>query len=266
MKIPIYQVDAFADQLFKGNPAAICPINEWLSDETMQNMGLENNLSETAFIVKGGNDYHIRWFTPLAEVELCGHATLAAAHVVFNHLNHTSNNITFHSKSGPLQVNRQDNGLITLHFPNNNPEKINDIPPGMHEGLGVDNSCPVFKTSFDYMVVLPSQNAVEALRPDFKLLSKTPCRGIITTARGNDVDFVSRCFYPRTGVDEDPVTGSAHTIMVPYWAAQLNKTKMKAVQLSKRGGQLDVELLGNRVLMSGHAITYIVGEVIIDEQ
>lgn len=266
MKIPIYQVDAFADELFKGNPAAICPIPEWLPEETMQNMGLENNLSETAFIVKEGEDYRIRWFTPLAEVKLCGHATLASAHVIFNHLNHKGNNITFQSKSGPLYVSRKENGLITLDFPNNNPEQITDIPAGMLEGLGVDSSCPVFKTSFDYMVVLPSQSAVEALMPDFKLLSRSPGRGIIATARGNDADFVSRCFYPQTGVDEDPVTGSAHTIMTPYWAAQLNKTKMKAIQLSKRGGHLEVELVGNRVLMSGKAITYMVGEVIVNEQ
>jgi PhzF family phenazine biosynthesis protein len=261
MKIPIYQVDAFANELFKGNPAAICPVSQWLPDAVMQRIGLENNLSETAFILKEGDDYHIRWFTPLAEVKLCGHATLASAHVVFSYLNYTGSTITFHSKSGPLQVTKQGNGMLTLNFPNNRPEKTTEIPYGIHEGLGIDRSCPVYKTSFDFMVVLPTQREIASLTPDFKVLAQSPCRGVIATAPGDEVDFVSRCFYPQTGVDEDPVTGSAHTIMVPYWAERLGKTKMKAIQLSKRGGHLDVELAETRVLMSGKAITYMMGEI-----
>jgi PhzF family phenazine biosynthesis protein len=261
MKIPIYQADAFASALFKGNPAAVCPLTAWLPDAVMQDIALENNLSETAFIVRKGNDFHIRWFTPVAEVKLCGHATLASAHIIFSYLSYDGDTITFQSKSGPLLVTRQLNGLLTLNFPANEPVSIATAPPGIHEGLGVDTSCPVFNTSFDYMVVLPSQKAVETLNPNFTILATTPCRGVIATAKGEQSDFVSRCFYPQTGVNEDPVTGSAHTIMTPYWAAQLNKTKMKAIQLSRRGGELDVELAGDRVLMSGRAITYMKGEI-----
>ena len=260
MTIPIYQADAFTANLFGGNPAAVCPLDQWLSDELMQKIAIENNLSETAYLVKENNDYHIRWFTPGTEVKLCGHATLASAHILFTVLGHTGDTITFHSKSGPLQVTRMDNGKLMLDFPANPPEPVTDPMPAIFEGLGIPPH-PVYKTSFDYMVVLPSQQMIEALTPDFKKLAQTPCRGIITTAAGNEVDFVSRCFYPQSGIDEDPVTGSAHTIMVPYWAKQLNKTTMKAIQLSRRKGWLDCELSGNRVLMSGNAVTYLKGTI-----
>lgn len=260
MKIPIYQADAFTGELFGGNPAAICPLQEWLSDELMQKIALENNLSETAFLVKDGNDYHIRWFTPGTEVKLCGHATLAAAHILFTLLGQTGNTIIFHSKSGPLKVTKLDSGKLMLDFPANIPEAIKEVPAGIFEGLGIATA-PVFKTSFDYMVVLPSQKIIEGLQPDFKTLAQVPCRGVITTAKGDEADFVSRCFYPQSGIDEDPVTGSAHTIMVPYWAKELNKTSMKAIQLSKRRGYLDCELAGDRVLMSGTAVTYLKGEI-----
>ncbi len=262
MTIPIYQADAFTDKLFGGNPAAVCPLDSWLSDELMQQIALENNLSETAYLVKENNDYHIRWFTPGTEVKLCGHATLASAHILFNVLGHTGNTIIFHSKSGPLKVTKLNSGKLMLDFPANIPEEIKEVPPGIFEGLGIDTA-PVFKTSFDYMVVLPSQKIIEALTPDFKKLAQTPCRGVITTAAGDAVDFVSRCFYPQSGIDEDPVTGSAHTIMVPYWAKQLNKTKMKAIQLSARRGYLDCELAGDRVLMSGNGVTYLKGEIYV---
>jgi PhzF family phenazine biosynthesis protein len=260
MKIPIYQADAFTDRLFGGNPAAICPLEDWLTDEKMQQIATENNLSETAFLVKDNNDYHIRWFTPGVEVKLCGHATLASAHILFNYLGHGSDTLIFHSKSGPLKVTKLADGKLMLDFPANKPERVTDIPIGIFEGLGIDDA-PVFKTSFDYMVVLPSQKIIEALNPDFKTLSQAPCRGVITTAMGDDADFVSRCFYPQSGIDEDPVTGSAHTIMIPYWAEQLSKTKMKAIQLSKRRGYLDCELAGDRVLMSGNAVMFLKGEI-----
>ena len=262
MTIPIYQADAFTDKLFGGNPAAVCPLDSWLSDELMQQIALENNLSETAYLVKENNDYHIRWFTPGTEVKLCGHATLASAHILFNVLGYAGNTIIFHSKSGALKVTKLDSGKLMLDFPANEPEEIKEIPAGILEGLGII-SAPVFKTSFDYMVVLPSQKAIEALTPDFKKLAQTPCRGIIATAKGDVVDFVSRCFYPQSGIDEDPVTGSAHTIMVPYWAKQLNKTTMKAIQLSARRGYLDCELAGDRVLMSGNGVTYLKGEIYV---
>ncbi|MFT3933451.1 MAG: PhzF family phenazine biosynthesis protein [Chitinophagaceae bacterium] len=260
MTIPIYQADAFTDKLFGGNPAAVCPLNDWLSDELLQKIAVENNLSETAYLVKDNNDYHIRWFTPGTEVKLCGHATLASAHILFTILGHKGDTIIFHSKSGPLKVTKRNDGKLMLDFPANPPEQVTDVPAGIFEGLGIDPS-PVFKTSFDYMVVLPSQKAIEALKPDFKTLAQTPCRGVIATAKGDDADFVSRCFYPQSGIDEDPVTGSAHTITVPYWAKQLNKTSMKAIQLSARRGYLDCELAGDRVLMSGTAVTYLRGEI-----
>lgn len=260
MRIPIYQADAFTDALFGGNPAAVCPLQEWLPDELLQQIAVENNLSETAYLLKEGNDYHIRWFTPGTEVKLCGHATLASAHIIFTILGHEGDTIIFHSKSGPLKVSKLSNGKLRLDFPANAPEPATEIPAGIFEGLGIA-SVPVFKTSFDYMVVLPSQKAVEDLQPDFKKLAQTPCRGVIATAAGDAADFVSRCFYPQSGIDEDPVTGSAHTIMVPYWAKQLNKTNMKAIQLSKRRGHLDCELAGDRVLMSGNAVTYLRGEI-----
>ena len=260
MKIPIYQADAFTDTLFGGNPAAVCPLQQWLSDELLQQIAVENNLSETAYLLKEGKDYHIRWFTPGTEVNLCGHATLASAHIIFTQLGHEGDTIIFHSKSGPLKVSQCSNGKLMLDFPANIPELVTEAPTGIFEGLGIA-AAPVFKTSFDYMVVLPSQKAVEALTPDFKKLAQTPCRGVIATAAGEEADFVSRCFYPQSGIDEDPVTGSAHTIMVPYWAQQLNKKNMKAIQLSKRRGHLDCELAGDRVLMSGNAVTYLRGEI-----
>jgi len=260
MTIPIYQADAFTTSLFGGNPAAVCPIKEWLPDELMQKIALENNLSETAFLVADNGNYHIRWFTPGTEVKLCGHATLASAHILFTVLGHKGNTVTFHSKSGDLKVTRNDSGQLTLDFPANPPTPVTAIPVGIFEGLGID-AAPVFSTSFDYMVVLPSASAVEALKPDFKTLAQTPCRGVIVTAPGNESDFVSRCFYPQSGVDEDPVTGSAHTIMVPYWAEKLQKQRLSAIQLSARRGHLDCTLAGHRVLMSGFAVTYLKGEI-----
>ena len=260
MKIPIYQADAFTDKLFGGNPAAVCVLEDWLTDEVLQQIALENNLSETAYLVKDNDHYHIRWFTPGTEVDLCGHATLASAHILFSCLGHRSNQVSFHSKSGLLTVSKLDSGKLMLDFPANVPEEMKDIPVGLFEGLGLA-PVPAFKTSFDYMVVVPSENMVKGLVPDFKTLAKVPCRGVIVTAKGDSADFVSRCFYPQSGIDEDPVTGSAHTIMVPYWAKQLGKTNMKAIQLSKRRGYLDCELAGNRVLMSGQAVTYMKGEI-----
>ena len=260
MNIPVYQVDAFSETIFGGNPAAVCPIDSWLKDELMQRIAMENNLSETAFIVKEDAGYYIRWFTPGTEVKLCGHATLASAYVYFNILGYEGDTIIFNSKSGPLKVTREENGRITLDFPSNPPELVSQPFPDIFAGLGIEKA-PVYKTSFDYMVLLDSQKDIEALKPNFTLLAKTPCRGIITTAKGDEADFVSRCFYPQSGIDEDPVTGSAHTIMVPYWAEKLNKNKMKAIQLSKRRGHLDCELKGDRVLMSGYGALFMKGQI-----
>lgn len=262
MKFSIYQVDAFTNKLFGGNPAAICPLEEWLPDEVMQKLGAENNLAETAFIVKEEDHYRIRWFTPTVEVKLCGHATLATAHIFYTELGFTGNEIVFDSLSGPLKVSRKEEGVYTLDFPADKLHAVTDVPDEIFEGLGI-GAVPVFKSSFDYFLVLHSQHEVVALKPDFKILSTLKVRGVIVTAKGEEADFVSRCFFPQSGIDEDPVTGSAHTSMVPYWAAQLNKTSLKAIQLSARKGHLDCELKGDRVLMSGNAVTYLKGEYYI---
>lgn len=256
---PVYKADAFTENLFGGNPAAVCPLHEWLPDAVMQQLAAENNLSETAFIVNEETGLRIRWFTPATEVKLCGHATLASAHIFFNELNYAGDNIVFNSLSGPLTVTKNGNRKITLDFPAMPPQPASEIPAGLLEGLHVRDA-EVYNTAMDYLVVLPSQKIIEELHPDFSSLAVVKSRGVITTAPGDEVDFVSRCFYPQSGIDEDPVTGSAHTIMVPYWASRLNKTTFKAIQLSKRRGQLDCELKGDRVLMSGSAVTYMKGE------
>lgn len=258
MQIPIYQVDAFANELFKGNPAAICTLESWLPDAVMQQLAAENNLSETAFIVPADKHFHIRWFTPATEVKLCGHATLAAAHVFYTELGYKQPVIHFNSKSGMLSVTMEQNGWLTLNFPANNPIQSTDIPPGLLEGLGIGNA-PVYFAAFDYMVVLDNEQAILDLQPEFRTLATVKARGVIATAPGSDTDFVSRCFYPQSGIDEDPVTGSAHTITVPYWASVFNKSSLTAMQLSKRGGYLRCTLSGDRVLMSGQAITYLKG-------
>jgi len=258
MEYPIYLVDAFTDKLFGGNPAAVCPLETWLPDELMQQLAAENNLSETVFFVPEADGFNIRWFTPGTEVKLCGHATLASAHVLFSLLGYPSNNIIFYSKSGPLQVTRNEDASITLNFPSNPPTLVTEIPDGLLDGLGI-GAAPVFSSSFDYMVVLPNQQAILDLAPDFSILAKVKARGVIATAKGLESDFVSRCFYPQSGVNEDPVTGSAHTIMTPYWAAHFQKTSLSAIQLSARKGSLQLELLGDRVTMTGKAVTYLQG-------
>jgi PhzF family phenazine biosynthesis protein len=260
MKIPIYHVDAFTKKRFGGNPAAVCPLNEWLNDQLMQDIAMENNLSETAFLVKHGVEYYIRWFTPTVEVELCGHATLASAHIIFNHLSFPGDEVTFHSKSGVLKVYKEKNDQLTLNFPKYMPNPVKNPPACIKEGLKFEHA-EIFKGPFDYMVVLESQRAVEELAPDFKALAKAESRGIVVTAPGDESDFVSRCFFPQSGIDEDPVTGSAHTMMTPYWAEVLGKTKLTAYQLSRRKGYMECELVKDRVYMSGHAITFMKGEI-----
>jgi PhzF family phenazine biosynthesis protein len=254
----IYQVDAFADKPFTGNPAAVCPLDKWLPDDVMQNLGMENNLAETAFFVKqDDNNYQIRWFTPTVEVDLCGHATLASAYVLFNELGYKEDVIRFQSKSGELRVTRNGD-MITLDFPANHPEAI-EPPAGLFEGLKIAPTKAYFG-AWDYMVVLGSQEEIEKLDPDFVTLAKVKSRGVIATAKGNDVDFVSRCFFPQSGINEDPVTGSSHTVTTAYWSKELGKTKLTAKQLSPRGGYLLCELKGDRVLMSGKGFLYMKGE------
>jgi PhzF family phenazine biosynthesis protein len=260
MKLKVYIANAFSEKKFGGNPAAVVPLTEWLSENLMQQIAAQNNLSETAYIVPQGKDYGIRWFTPTTEVSLCGHATLASSHVLYEHLGYHGDQIVFHSKSGPLHITRSGD-KITLDFPAKAAEEI-PADAMIEKVLGI-RPASIHKSVWDYMVVLNSQAEVEALKPDFNLLKTHPSRGLIATAKGIESDFVSRCFYPQSGINEDPVTGSAHVVMVPYWAKILGKDNMSAIQLSERKGYLDCELAGDRVLMSGHAHTYLEGDFYI---
>ena len=256
----IYQVDAFTDKIFGGNPAAICPLENWLSDDLMQNIAMENNLAETAFYVPIDNHFELRWFTPTIEVDLCGHATLASAHVIFSN-GYAEDEIIFISpRSGELRVRRKEN-LYTMNFPSDTLKKV-PAPSEILEGLGI-SPIEVFKGKTDYMVIVENQAIIESLQPDFKILEKLNARGTIVTAPGQNSDFVSRCFFPQAGVDEDPTTGSAHTSMIPYWANKLGKTEMTAVQLSNRKGHLSCKYLNDRVEISGHAKTYLIGHIYI---
>ncbi len=261
MKIKIYQIDAFADKIFSGNPAAVCPLNEWLPNELLQNIAMENNLAETAFYVNEKEGLRIRWFTPTIEVDLCGHATLATAFVLFYHENYSGEKIVFNSRSGPLTITKSDE-VLTLNFPVDTLVEVNSIPE-LEQGLGV-KPLKTFKGKTDYMLVFENEDQIKNMNPDFKLIGTVNTRGIIVTAKGDNVDFVSRFFGPQSGMDEDPVTGSAHTSLSPYWAKVLNKTEFTALQLSKRLGKLKCKLLGDRVEISGTAKLFLVGTISID--
>ena len=258
MTLPIYQVDAFTNSLFTGNPAAVVPLDKWLTDEQMQNIAAENNLSETAFFVKEGDRYRLRWFTPTTEVDLCGHATLATAHVLFEELGYDEDDLVFKTKSGILTVGREGE-YLKMNFPAVEMPEV-EAPDVLFRSLGIQPTSRVYKTD-DYMIVLDSEEEVAALQPDLKMLKEIPARGVIVTAKGDKVDFVSRFFAPQSGVDEDPVTGSAHTKSAPYWSKKLSKTELKARQISKRGGDLVCRMKGDRVEILGHAITYLKGEI-----
>jgi PhzF family phenazine biosynthesis protein len=258
MKLPIYQVDAFTDQVFGGNPAAVIPLKEWLPDETMQQIAMENNLSETAFFVPKDGGYHIRWFTPKYEVDLCGHATLATAHVLWNELNYAGELLSFQSRSGALGVKKSGN-FYTLDFPTDTIRPV-ETPEEIKKGLGIDAVETYFGRE-DYLVILPLQKDVEDLQPDFRLIGQLKVRGVIATSVGRDTDFVSRGFFPYYGIDEDPVTGSAHTTLAPYWSKKLGKNEMTARQISARGGFLKINHIGDRTEISGQARTYMKGEI-----
>lgn len=260
MKQKFFQIDAFTKTVFGGNPAAVCILESWISDGLMQQIAAENNLAETAYAVKKTDHYELRWFTPELEVDLCGHATLATAFVLFNHYGDKENTIRFISpRSGELLVQKNSDGSMTLNFPTDdlNPvssqEKIN-------EAIG-KIPLETFKGKTDYLLIYESQEVIEAINPNFHLLDQLDCRGVIVSAKGNDVDFVSRFFGPQCGIPEDPVTGSAHTTLTPYWSQKLNKNMLSAKQLSLRGGELQCENLGNRVNISGHAVCYLIGEI-----
>jgi PhzF family phenazine biosynthesis protein len=257
--VPIYQVDAFASAVFKGNPAAVCPLQEWLPDETLQAIALENNLAETAFFVKNGDRFHLRWFTPVAEVDLCGHATLASAFVLFEYLNQPGEMISFDTKSGELTVARNGE-LLTLDFPSRPPAPFHG-DPGLVSAVG-GNPTDILKAR-DVMLVYGSEAEVLALQPDMNALKKLDHFAFIATARGETSDFVSRFFAPAKGVPEDPVTGSAHTTLIPYWAARLGKTELFARQVSPRSGELYCKLVGDRVKIAGYAAPYLRGIISI---
>ncbi|MBM3794372.1 MAG: PhzF family phenazine biosynthesis protein [Acidobacteria bacterium] len=259
MQIPLYQVDAFARRQFGGNPGAVCPLAAWLPDATLQAIASENNLAETAFFVKEDKGaYRLRWFTPAVEVDLCGHATLAAAYVLWEYLRYRGEAVTFASRSGPLTVTRTAT-RITLDFPVV-PARRASPPPTLIEGLGVQ---PLEVWSgMDFMVVLPSEEDVRTVQPAWEPQAQAGGRGVIVTAPGwGKVDFVSRFFAPAAGINEDPVTGSAHCMLTPYWAQRLGKKSMHARQLSARGGELWVKLKGDRVLISGQAQPYLKGTI-----
>jgi len=259
MKFKIYQVDAFSSKVFSGNPAAVCLLEKWLDVELMQGIANENNLSETAFAVPVKDGFEIRWFTPEVEVDLCGHATLATAHILFNHLNYPSNRVNFSSlHSGMLSVEKSGK-LLTLDFPVDTLEEM--VVPELIVTALHRPPLKAFRGKSDFMFIFASQSEIESMQPDFGLLAHVGGRGVIVTALGNEANFVSRFFAPQTGVNEDPVTGSAHTTLTPYWARVLGKKKLTAQQLSARGGQLICELAGDRVLISGEAVSYMEGEI-----
>jgi PhzF family phenazine biosynthesis protein len=259
MKIPMYQVDAFTNERFRGNPAAVCILQNWLPDDTMQEIATENNLAETAFVILKTIPFELRWFTPTTEVDLCGHATLATAYVFKEYLGYQANEIEFKTKSGILKA-QFDRDFISLIFPRRQAEPCS-VPNDLLLGLNV-KPIEVLK-SRDYLVVLNNEKEVTSLSPDFERLKTLDCLGVIVTSRGETADFVSRFFAPKNGIDEDPVTGSSHTTLIPYWSQRLGKNKLTALQLSKRGGKLLCEDLGSTVKISGQAITYLVGEITV---
>jgi PhzF family phenazine biosynthesis protein len=257
VEITLYQIDAFATKPFEGNPAAVCPLDAWLHDEVMQSIAEENNLSETAFFVPNGNGYHIRWFTPASEVDLCGHATLAAAYVLFNILGYNKNKIEFDSESGMLAV-ANDNEFLILDFPAQPPVSC-DIPEEIVKAFGI---APIeCLRSKDYVVVFERELDVESANPDFGELKKLDLRGVIITSKSKKYDFVVRFFAPKYGINEDPVTGSAYTQLMPYWSERLGSTKLHAKQVSSRGGELFCELQENRVNIAGKAVKYLEGKI-----
>lgn len=260
MILPIYQVDAFTSKLFGGNPAAVVPLEKWLDDIILQNIAAENNLSETAFFVKEREHYHIRWMTPVNEVPLCGHATLASAYVIFSFIEKDAAKIKFKSKSGELIVTR-DGDLLTLDFPTHKP-----TPLAVNETIKKcfdKEPLEVLENGFYLLVVFDSEEYIRNLKPDLELIKKLHPHAVIVSARGNEVDFVSRMFAPNEGIDEDPVTGSAHTVLIPYWAEKLGKKNFRALQVSKRIGELFCQECGDRVKISGKSVLYATGNLFL---
>ena len=260
MRLRIFQIDAFTDEVFGGNPAAVCPLESWLDDATLQAIANENNLSETAFFVPENGAYALRWFTPLAEVDLCGHATLASAHVVFHHVQRDADSVSFETRSGRLNVTRGGDGL-TMDFPALAAHPV-ESPAGLAEGLGTEPES-VF-ADMDYLALFETEAEVRAIQPDMTALARLDQRrGVIVTAPGESADFVSRFFCPRLGVPEDPVTGSAHCMLAPFWAERLGKTALLAHQVSARGGEVQCTVAGDRVRLAGRAVQYLAGTIAV---
>ena len=260
MRLELFQVDSFTNKIFEGNPAGVI-FSELLSNEVMQKIALENNLSETAFVYEEGNDYRIKWFSPLMEIDLCGHATLAAAHIYFTEINRDADSIKFiSSKNGSLEVTRKNNYLY-LNFPVDQYAPIS-IDDDLINMIG-ETPIEAFKGRDDIMCIFEDESIIYNIEPNKSLLKLFPVRGLIVSAKSLDYDFVSRCFFPITGVDEDPVTGSAHTTLTPYWAEQLGKDSLLAKQVSSRGGELKCVLEGDRVIIGGEAVTYLKGFITI---
>lgn len=260
-EITLYQVDAFADRPFAGNPAAVCPLEDWLPDATLQAIAAENNLAETAFFVPEGQGYRLRWFTPTVEVSLCGHATLASAYVIARHIDPAMEKAVFHSKSGPLTVTR-DGEVFTLDFPTDRPEPFDDggaVAGAI--GIAPQEVLKPAKQGGKMLAVLASEAEVRAADPEMEKVKALPGDGLIITAAGDSADFVSRYFAPHAGIPEDPVTGSAHVVLTPFWAARLSKAILKARQISARGGDLTVEDRGARTLISGTVAPYLEGRI-----
>ncbi|MNG97854.1 Trans-2,3-dihydro-3-hydroxyanthranilate isomerase [compost metagenome] len=262
MQLEIFQVDAFSAEPFGGNPAAVIPLERWLPDDLLQRIAEENNLSETAYFVRNGEAYELRWFTPTVEVDLCGHATLASAWVLFEQLGEQAEVLRFNTRSGELRVSRGSDGLLAMDFPAKQPKAV-EMPAGLLEALGLSSARALYQSD-DYVVVIDDAALLAALTPDFVALSAFNVRGIAVTAPGAGFDFVTRWFGPRVGVNEDPVTGSAHTSLAPYWAERLGKRALSCEQGGVRKGQLHCEVPGNgRVIISGRGALYLKGSVFI---
>ena len=262
MRLSIYQIDAFTDEVFKGNPACVVPLKEWLPDQTLLNIAQENAVAETAYFIRTKDRFHLRWFTPDIEMDLCGHATLASAFTIIEHLDYQGNEVVFDTLSGELRVTKDD-GLLSLNFPSRKPQKA-ALPNPIRDAISIQ-PVEVLKAR-DYVLVYKQEEDVRGIRVDrntFDQLNLDP-GGVIITAPGNESDFVSRFFTPQATILEDPVTGSAHCSLIPYWSEQLGKIHLSAIQLSERQGKLSCQDLGDRVIISGHARTYMQGEIQID--